>query len=82
MSTFFLVLFLCPYVFLKLMLKYLLFDQPAVARTLLGNSTNIWIFQIAGSLTMANGTAVILVQGAQAANVVWQVAGHRGLGSE
>jgi len=43
--------------------------------TLLGNSTNIWIFQIAGSLTMANGTAVILVQGAQAANVVWQVAG-------
>lgn len=82
MSTFFLVLFLCPYVFLKLMLKYLLFNQPAVARTLLGNSTNLWIFQIAGGLTMANGTAVLLVQGAQAANVIWQVAGHRGPGSE
>jgi hypothetical protein len=44
--------------------------------TLTGNSTDVWIFQIAQTLGMANGKQIILVGGALASNVFWQVAGQ------
>lgn len=56
--------------------------HSAVFKTLVGDATKIWVFQIAGSLTMANGTAIILTQGALTSNVVWQVAGHKALTSK
>ncbi|MGZ3420145.1 MAG: ice-binding family protein [Polyangiales bacterium] len=43
--------------------------------TLDGSATDVWIFQIAKNLTIANGTKVVLAGGAQAKNVYWQVAG-------
>lgn len=42
--------------------------------TLHGGSDDIWIFQIAGGITQANGTNIILTGGAQAKNIVWQAA--------
>ncbi|MBI5186640.1 MAG: Ig-like domain-containing protein [Nitrospinae bacterium] len=47
--------------------------------TLNGNPDDIWIFQIAGNLTVANGKSVILSGGAQARNIFWQVAGGVGV---
>ena len=41
--------------------------------TLSGGPNDVWIFQIAGSLTQASGKKVILSGGAQAKNVFWQV---------
>jgi Ice-binding-like len=46
--------------------------------TLSGGPTNVWIFQIAGDLTIAGATSVILSGGAQAQNIFWQVAGGVG----
>jgi hypothetical protein len=43
--------------------------------TLSGSATAIWIFQIAGTLNVASGKRVVLVGGAQAKNIFWQVAG-------
>jgi hypothetical protein len=45
--------------------------------TLAGTNSarDVWIFQIAGDLTQAGATSVILSGGAQAKNVFWQVAG-------
>ena len=43
--------------------------------TLAGASNQVWIFQIAGSLTQASATKVILSGGAQAKNIFWQTAG-------
>ena len=43
--------------------------------TISGSPTDVWIFQISGSLTVANGKKVILVGGALAKNIFWQVAG-------
>ena len=48
--------------------------------TLNGNPEDIWIFQIAGDLTVASGKSVILSGGAQAKNIFWQVAGGAGVG--
>jgi hypothetical protein len=45
--------------------------------TLSGSADDVWIFQIAGDLTQENGTSVIL-NGALAKNVFWQVAGGAG----
>jgi hypothetical protein len=42
--------------------------------TLNGNSTDVWIFQIAGTLDMAAAKSVILSGGALAKNIYWQVA--------
>jgi hypothetical protein len=42
--------------------------------TLTGNATDVWIFQIAGGVTQASATHVILSGGALASNVFWQVA--------
>jgi hypothetical protein len=43
--------------------------------TLNGGPNDVWIFQIAGGITQASATKVILTGGAQAQNVFWQVAG-------
>jgi hypothetical protein len=43
--------------------------------TLNGSATDIWIFQIAQNLIMANATNVYLTGGALAKNVFWQVSG-------
>ena len=47
--------------------------------TLSGGPNDVWIFQIAGSFTMASAKSVILSGGAQARNVFWQVAGGVGV---
>jgi hypothetical protein len=47
--------------------------------TLAGGSNAIWIFQIAGNLTLGSGANVVLSKGAQAKNIFWQVAGGAGV---
>jgi hypothetical protein len=47
---------------------------------LFGLPTDVWIFQIAGSLSIANAKNVILV-GASAKNIFWQVAGGAVVGT-
>lgn len=51
------------------------------AVTLSGGANDIWIFQIAQSLTVGNGAIVTLTGGALARNVFWQVAGQATLGT-
>jgi hypothetical protein len=46
-----------------------------------GNKDAVWIFQIAGTLNIANGKKVTLSGGAQSKNVFWQVAGATTLGT-
>lgn len=43
--------------------------------TLSGNATDVWIFQISGTLTTAATSSVLLTGGAVPKNVFWQVAG-------
>ena len=47
--------------------------------TLAGGPNDVWIFQVAGDITMASATSVILSGGAQAENIFWQVAGGTGV---
>jgi len=47
----------------------------ATSVTLSGGPNDVWIFQIAGALTMAADTSVILTGGALPKNIYWQVAG-------
>jgi hypothetical protein len=47
--------------------------------TLSGGPNDVWIFQIAGDLTQANGTIVHLAGGALARNIFWQVGGGTGV---
>jgi hypothetical protein len=47
--------------------------------TLSGGPNEVWIFQIAGDLTIAGATSVLLSGGAQARNIFWQVAGGVGV---
>ena len=49
--------------------------------TLSGGTNDTWIFQITGNLTESAAKHVILVGGAQAKNVVWQVSGFVSLGA-
>ena len=49
--------------------------------TLSGGSNDVWIFQIAGSMTQANATRVTLAGGALAKNVFWQAAGVVAIGT-
>jgi Ice-binding-like len=49
--------------------------------TLSGGPNDVWIFQIAGTLTQASAKKVILAGGAQAKNVFWQVAGGVAIGT-
>jgi hypothetical protein len=46
--------------------------------TLAGASDAVWIFQIAGTLTLGSGAEVLLSGGAQAKNIFWQVGGGAG----
>ena len=43
--------------------------------TLTGNSSDVWIFQMPGTMTVSNGVAVKLSGGATYNNVFWQVLG-------
>jgi hypothetical protein len=47
----------------------------ATSVTISGGVDDVWIFQIAGALTMAADTSVILTGGALPQNIFWQVAG-------
>ena len=49
--------------------------------TLSGSASDVWIFQVAQNLTVANGAIITLSGGAQASNVFWQVAGQVTLGT-
>ena len=49
--------------------------------TLTGSATDVWIFQIAGDLTMASSTDVVLAGAALPKNIFWQVAGFVELGT-
>jgi hypothetical protein len=41
-----------------------------------GDPDDIWIFQIAGNLIVADNVHIILSNGAKAKNIVWVVAGY------
>jgi len=49
--------------------------------TISGAASDIWIFQIAGNLSLASGAKVTLSGNAQASNIFWQVAGQVTLGT-
>lgn len=49
--------------------------------TLNGGPNDVWIFQIAGDLTQANGTIVILTGGALPKNIFWQTFGVAAIGT-
>jgi hypothetical protein len=49
--------------------------------TLTGGASDVWIFQIASTLTVADGISVVLAGGAQASNIFWQVASSAALGT-
>ena len=49
--------------------------------TLSGSATDVWIFQIAGDLTMASSTDVVLGGAALPKNIFWQVAGFVEVGT-
>jgi hypothetical protein len=49
--------------------------------TISGGAEDVWIFQITGDLTMAAAQRMTLTGGAQAKNIVWQVAGEVDFGS-
>ncbi len=49
--------------------------------TLSGNANDIWIFQVAQTLTVSSGAKVILSGGAQASNIFWVVAGQTTIGT-
>jgi hypothetical protein len=46
-----------------------------------GGPTDVWIFQIAGNLTMSSAVKITLSGGALASNIFWQVAGQATLGT-
>jgi len=50
--------------------------------TISGGANDIWIFQIAGNLTMSSDVNITLTGGAQAKNIFWQVAGEATLGTD
>jgi len=49
--------------------------------TLNGSATDVWVFQVAGTLDMAANTKVILSGGALPQNVFWQVSGAVTMGA-
>lgn len=46
-----------------------------------GDENSIWIFQIAGDLTVSSDINVTLTGGAQAKNIIWQVSGEVNIGT-
>ena len=49
--------------------------------TISGTANDVWIFQIAGNLTLATGANVSLIGGARVSNIFWQVAGKVTIGT-
>ncbi|MDO8563700.1 MAG: ice-binding family protein [Nanoarchaeota archaeon] len=49
--------------------------------TISGSANDVWVFQIAQDLDISGGKKVILIGGAQAKNIFWQVAGQTTLGT-
>jgi len=49
--------------------------------TISGKSTDVWIFQIAGTLKLSNAVRITLAGGAQAKNIFWQTSGAVTLGT-
>jgi len=49
--------------------------------TISGTADDVWIFQIAGNLSMSSGINMTLEGGAQAKNIFWQVAGEATFGT-
>jgi hypothetical protein len=49
--------------------------------TISGTASDVWIFQIAQNLSLANGAIVTLSGNARASNIFWQVAGQVTLGT-
>ncbi len=49
--------------------------------TISGGKNDIWIFQIAGTLSMSSGVNVTLIGGAKAKNIFWQTTGAVTLGT-
>jgi len=49
--------------------------------TLDGGADAVWIFQIAGNLTISSAMKINLSGGAQAKNIFWQVAGQATFGT-
>jgi hypothetical protein len=49
--------------------------------TLKGDTSGVWVFQIAEDLTVSSATEVVLAGGALAKNVFWQVSGQVSLGT-
>jgi type VI secretion system secreted protein VgrG len=49
--------------------------------TLNGGPDDVWVFQMASSLTVASGCQIILTGGAQAKNIFWQVGSSATLGT-
>jgi hypothetical protein len=49
--------------------------------TISGSATDVWIFQIAGNLTVSSAVNVVMSGGAQAKNVFWQTSGEVTLGT-
>jgi hypothetical protein len=47
-----------------------------------GSATDIWIFQVAGTLTMSNNVQMTLAGGALPENIFWQVSGAVTLGTD
>jgi hypothetical protein len=53
----------------------------AAGVTLSGGANDVWIFQIAQNLDVADGAHVTLSGGAKASNIFWQVAGQATIGT-
>jgi len=56
-------------------------NVSAAGVTISGSSSDVWIFQISGTLTVGNGAIVTLSGGAKASNIFWQVADNTTLGT-
>ena len=50
--------------------------------TLTGNATDVWIFQTATTLNMADNSEIVLIGGAKATNVYWVVGSSATLGTD
>jgi hypothetical protein len=49
--------------------------------TISGGANDVWIFQISGNLSVSSAVKIILIGGAQAKNIFWQVAGDVTVGT-
>ncbi len=57
------------------------YDLTSVDLTLQGGADDVWVFQMASTLTVGVGRKVILTGGAQARNIFWQVGSSATLGT-